>query len=74
MNLDLNKSYIQKRNGKYQEIDYSKIQNRLKYLAIGYPDKVNYFQLSKLENISKNTNNLMPYKNVEDSQIQLKSL
>ena len=28
--------------------------------------------ISKLENISKNTNNLMPYKNVEDSQIQLK--
>ena len=51
-NLDSNKSYVQKRNGIYQEIDYSKIQNRLKYLAIGYPDKANSIQLKKLKHIN----------------------
>ena len=51
-NLDPNKSYVQKRNGIYQEIDYSKIQNRLKYLAIGYPDKANSIQLKKLKHIN----------------------
>ena len=50
-------SFVQKRDGGYQEIDFAKIQNRLKYLAKGYPsrknkDNLQLFTLDPLNNIN----------------------
>ena len=40
-NQDQNKSYVKKRNNIFQEMDFGKIQTRLKYLAQGYSSKEN---------------------------------
>jgi len=65
------KSFVQKRDGSYQEIYFAKIQNRLKYLAEGFPshkcnDANNKFRYSNKQNY------LAPLKNINISLLTQK--
>jgi len=45
------KTTVLKRDGTRKEMDCAKIQNRLKYLAYGYPSKNESFQLASLDGV-----------------------